>query len=149
MSRICQCSTSNDDNARFCYRCGASFEAMQQAPAAVPAKPAGSNAWKFGLIGGVVVLGGLCGVSMAVLGSRAGGGTTQETFPTSRSTDTKSSFQEAFEASFKRSCRQSAMRSGNVSESTANSYCDCALNVFHQSHSMTKAAATCRQYVGR
>jgi hypothetical protein len=61
----------------------------------------------------------------------------------------KTSFQEAFDDNFKSSCRQSAMRSGGVSQSVADSYCDCALSVYHETNSMTKAAQTCSQRVKR
>ena len=61
----------------------------------------------------------------------------------------KTSFQGAFDDSFRSSCRQSAMRSGHVSQSVADSYCDCALLVYHETNSMTKAAQTCSQRVKR
>jgi hypothetical protein len=61
----------------------------------------------------------------------------------------KTSFQEAFDDTFKSSCRQSAMRSGHVSQSVADSYCDCALSVYHETSSMTRAAQTCSQRVKR
>ncbi len=119
-------------------------------PGAVPgARPSGGIGFKLIVVGGVVLLGGIFGTLVAE--GVFGGGTTAtaQTAPTSRSSNTPSTYQDAFDASFKKSCRQSAMRMGNASEGTVNSYCDCALSVFNQTHSMIKAATTCRQYIVR
>ena len=114
---------------------------------APPAKAAAGNAWKLGVIVGVLLLGAIFGSLVAV--TVFGGGTTSATASSSQNSEGKSAFHEAFDASFKRSCLQSATRMGNLSPSAADSYCGCALSVFNQTHSMTKAAASCRQYLVR
>lgn len=106
------------------------------------------DAWKLGAIAGSLLLGGIFGVVLAVFGGR-GGGNTNGAAQTSRNTEAKSAFQQSFDASFKSSCRQSAMSSGNVSRAVADNYCDCALTVFNQTHSMAQAAASCKKFVIR
>jgi hypothetical protein len=156
MSWTCQCTSTNADDARFCTQCGQPFElARKLEPAAAPEQPGAvqraksstGNVWKLGAIGGVIFVGAIFGSLVAV--SVFGGGGTAGTAQTSRNPDTKSAFQQAFDASFKSSCRQSAMRAGHVSQTAADSYCDCALSVFNQTHSMAKAVASCKQYVVR
>jgi hypothetical protein len=98
-------------------------------------------------VGGVLILGMVFGVSFAV--TAFGTGETHQTAEKHSNAETKSTFQEAFDASFKKSCLPSAMRSGNVSQSVADGYCECALSVFHETHSMTQAATTCSQRIRR
>jgi len=162
MSWTCPCTAIHPDGARFCNRCGRPFEparppetAGAPEPAAAPvqtsvvppASASNGNLWKLGVIGGVLVFGGVFGTVLAV--SVFGLGTTRETAQTTPKPDTKSAYQQAFDASFNRSCRQSAMVAGGASQSAADRYCDCALTVFHESHSMTKAVAICKQYAVR
>src|SRR5579871_1165297 len=115
MSWTCQCSAVNDDSARFCNRCGLQFGATPalppdvapMQPGAVPgARPSGGIGFKLIVVGGVVLLGGIFGTLVAE--GVFGGGTTAtaQTAPTSRSSNTPSTYQDAFDASFKKSCRQ-------------------------------------------
>ena len=157
----CQCGSINTDHARFCSRCGNSSEHVRESapppppplPGPAPsAKPStGIAGWKLAVVGGVLIFGVLFGTMVAVM--VFGRGESHETAQTSPAAtpnqDPKSAFQQAFETSFKNSCRQSAMRSGNVSQAVADSYCNCALSVFNQTHSMTKVAGSCAQYVMR
>jgi len=160
MPWTCSCSATNADSARFCSRCGQPLDAPSwpestavpppPIPGAQRPQPAGGLGLKIGIIAGVLLIGGMFGtmVARAVFG---GGSPVSASAParSSSTTDPNSSFQAAFDASFKNTCRQSAMRSGHVSSSTADMYCDCALNAFHQHHNMLKAAETCRAYIGR
>jgi hypothetical protein len=144
MSWTCPCTAIQPDGARFCDRCG---KPVQLSP--VPrANPSTSDAWKLGAIAGVLIIGVIFGslVAVAVFG---GGGSTQATAQATQKPDPVSGFQQAFDASFKNSCRQSAMRSGHVSQAVADNYCDCALPIFKETHSMVKAVAGCKQYVMR
>ena len=153
----CACNASNEDYAVFCSTCGLPKELGDVLPpASTPAQPAkastGIAGWQLMAVGGVLILGMVFGVSVAV--SAFGNGETHQTAEThsnadTKNTDAKSTFREAFDDGFKRSCRQSAMRSPNVSQSLADSYCECALSVFHETHSMTQAATTCSQRVRR
>jgi hypothetical protein len=153
MSWTCPCSAIHSDNARFCSRCGHQSEyRTAQAPAPVgtgaaqPGKAPIGNGWKLGAIAGVLVLGGLFGSVVAV--ALFGGGGARGTAQTSSNPEAGSTFQQAFEASFRKSCRQSAMLKGS-SQGMADTYCDCALSVFNETHSMMKAAARCNQQIGR
>src|SRR5262249_6290124 len=117
----------------------------------VPVQPAraanASLGWKIGAIGVVLVLGVIFGTMVAAIDSGAGSNPAAVT--TSPGMDVKSAFQQSFDGSFQRSCRASAMRSGNVSQSTADRYCECALSVFHETHSMSKVVEKCKQYAMR
>jgi hypothetical protein len=143
MPWTCQCTVMNADTAPACIRCGK------------PLKPASSHSdtWKLGAIAGVVLLGGIFGVVLAVFGSGRGSDTNAAgqtaTAQTSRNTEAKSAYQESFDTSFKNSCRQSSISFGQVSRAVADNYCDCALTVFHKTHSMTEAAASCKKYIFR
>ena len=104
-----------------------------------------------GAIAGVMLLGGIAGsvVAVTVFGGAGTHATAQVPAQARRDPDMKSAFQKAFEASFKNSCRQSAMSSGRISQSLADTYCDCALSVIRETHSPTKAVSTCKQKIGR
>ena len=162
MSWTCPCTAIHPDGARFCDRCGRPFEparapatAGAPEPAAAPvqtsvvprASASSSNLWKLGVVVGVLVFGGVFGTGLAV--SVFGLGSTSETAQTTPKPDTKSASQQAFDAGFKRSCRQSAMGFRGASQSAADRYCDCALTVFNESHSMAKAVSSCQQYAVR
>jgi hypothetical protein len=113
---------------------------------AQPAKASTGNAgWMIGIVCGVIGIGVIFGTLVApvVFGSKSADGTEQ----TSSTPSAKSKFTEAFDASFKRSCVQTAMNAGRVSHASAENYCDCALSAFHESHSMSKASASCKQYI--
>ena len=151
MSWKCTCRASNEDYAAFCSKCGCLNEfAGLHHPASIleqPAKATGIAGWQLMSVGGVLILGLVFGVLFAV--TAFGTGETRQTADTHSNAETKSTFQEAFDASFMKSCRQSAMRSGNASQSLVDSYCECALSVFHETHSMTQAATTCSQRIRR
>jgi len=148
----CACNASNEDYAAFCSTCCRPNEfAVVPPSAATPTQPAkastGIAAWQLMAVAGVLILGMVFGLSFAVTAFSTG--EARQTAETHSNAETKSAFQEAFDASFKKSCQQSAMRSGNVSQSRADRYCECALSVFHETHSMTQAATTCSQRVRR
>lgn len=167
MSWICQCSAPNTDDDRFCIQCGQPFQqaapppamepvipaiepgrASPQQPGFVPgampfSKPPGNGlAWKLGVVASVLVLGGIFGSVLAVM--VFGHGTTARANP-NPAPEPKTAFQESFDTSFKSSCRDAAMRSGKISQAAADRYCDCALNVFHQTHSPANIIQSCRQ----
>ena len=148
----CACNANNEDFAAQCSLCGRpnQFVAISQ-PSTTPVQPAKSSGgiagWQVLAVAGVLILGMVFGVSFAV--SAFGTGAPRPAAETPSTPEPKSAFQESFDASFKSSCRQSAMRSGNVSQSVADRYCECALSVFHETHSMTQAASTCSQRIRR
>ena len=157
MPWICPCTASNEDFVRFCCKCGNPCELAQvPKPASARVRPAKTvpapafssiAGWKLAAIGGVLLLGTVFGGLVAV--TVFGGQDPRQTAETHLNGNAKGGVQEAFETSFKSSCRQSAMRSGHVSQAVADTYCDCALSVFQQTHSMTKAAQTCSQRIAR
>jgi hypothetical protein len=111
-----------------------------------PAKASSGNAgWMIGIVCGVVGIGVIFGTLVApvLFGSKSTDGTAQ----TSSTPSAKSKFTEAFDDSFKRSCIQTAMGAGRISHASAENYCDCALSSFHETHSMSKASASCKQYI--
>jgi hypothetical protein len=154
MPWLCTCNAWNEEFAPACRACGQPAPSPASAPAQpinvpLPQPSRGIAGWQLAAIGGVLVLGTVFGVSFAV--AIFGTGSTPPT-PETRTVaaaPAKSTFENAFDASFKNSCRQSAMRSGYVSQDLADRYCDCALSVFHETHSMIKTAETCRQRLTR
>jgi hypothetical protein len=152
MAWKCACNASNEDWALHCSECCRAKEiAAVPAQGSTPAQPpkafGGIAGWQVMAVGGVLILGIVFGVSFAV--AAFGTGERRATAETQSSAATKSGFQEAFDESFKTSCRQSAMRTATISQSVADRYCECALTVFHETHSMTQAATTCSQRVRR
>ena len=162
MPWTCQCSYTNGDQARFCNGCGQPFGGARPAEPTPPppldaltaAGPIrnekvtdGIAPWKLGVVGGVLVLGLIFGTMVATI--MFGPSSARATASTSPTQSVKSAFQSSFEASFKNSCRQSAMRSGGITQSQADSYCDCTLSVLNETHSMTKAVQTCAKRISR
>ena len=152
MPWTCACTATNGDGAQFCNHCGRPFAPVSSPPPMPPGpgRPAPAFTglgWKIGAIAGVLVAGAIVGTLVATMGA----GSTQPAAQTSAGAiaSTKSAFQQSFDASFQRSCRQSAMRSGRVSQATADRYCECALSVLHDTHSMTKVVDKCKQYAIR
>ena len=104
--------------------------------------------WKIGVVAGVLVMGAIFGSLVAVTMSGAGKpATANAASPAAQ--EAKSGFQQAFDSSFKNSCRQAAMRNGSITQAVADSYCDCALSVFKETHSTANIIQTCRQRLGR
>jgi hypothetical protein len=159
MSWTCQCAAINADGAAFCGQCHHPFiPASAPPPPPPPAVPFGavppprtsSNGLglKIGAVAGVLLLGVIFGTLVAEMGSN-GSTATDSTARSTSGTDVKSMFQQSFDSSFERSCRVSALRGGKVTQDAADRYCDCALRVLHETHSMTKVVERCRQYVVR
>jgi hypothetical protein len=143
MSWICRCTAAQADDARFCDRCG---QPKQPVPAQ-GANPFSSDVVKLVAIVGVLFVGCIFGTVVAATSFRSRG--TETSAPAASTADAKSAFQQSFDASFKASCRHSAMIAGNISRSSAENYCECALTTFKQTHDMAKSTASCKQYVFR
>jgi hypothetical protein len=143
MSWICQCASAQPDDARFCDRCG-----QPKQPSPVQGTNAlSSDVLKLVAIVAVLLVGCIFGTVVAATSFRSRGNETSA--QTSSPPDSRSTFQQTFDASFKASCQHSAMIAGRISRSSAENYCDCALPIFKQTHDMSKAAASCKQYVFR
>ena len=147
MSWTCQCTAAQPDDSKFCDHCGQP-KPNRPVPAQVPANNA---VLKLAAVAGVLVVGGIFGTVVAVtaFGGRSGQAGSPASATASSHSDPKSAYQQAFETTFKTSCRQAAMRSGSVSRTAADNYCDCALPVFQQTHDMGKVIASCKKYVMR
>jgi hypothetical protein len=149
---MCSCGAPNPDGARFCGRCGNQMQAgIQQQPGApppgmsypppyqpyqpAPVPPKPSNAGKIiGIVVGVILLLGVIGVIGVALFVRS----------VAKNPEVMSTFQQSFDNSFKKSCQDAAISKG-AARPAAESYCECALGVFKQTHSTDKAAASCKQ----
>jgi hypothetical protein len=143
MSWICQCTAAQPDDARFCERCG---QPRQPSPVQ-GTNQFSSGVWKLAAVGVVLIVGCVFGTALAVtvFGGRSG----ETSARTSSNPGSTSTFQQAFDTSFKASCQHSAMISGNVSRTSAENYCACALPIFKQTHDMGKIVASCKQYIMR
>jgi hypothetical protein len=141
MVRQCQCGGAISDADKYCVRCGCPIS-----QAAIPQQSGGSrssgmDAWKLGVVLGVLVLGVVFGSLVAVMSvGRASSGAASETAANSspvRSSGASSAFQQAFDGS------------GTVSQAAADSYCDCALSALKQKASPMTIVATCKQRLMR
>jgi hypothetical protein len=114
----------------------------------VPLKPPSNGmGWKLGAIGAVLVLGVIFGSLVAVLVFGRGSVSASNSTPSAASNSQPGSFQQAFDGSFKNSCKQAAMRSGRVSSTAAEGYCDCALSVFKRTHNALEVVESCKQHL--